>query len=217
MKRICLLAAVTLALTAAASAQQYVDIVHLKNGSVIRGVITEQVPGESLKIQTADGSVFVYAIDEVAKMTKEIPQPEPEIEVEVEVEETPTPTGPRKSPGAAAAWSLVLGGLTPIDGAGQFYNGEAGKGILFLFAGLVGTGMMVNAIDEGDDDALVAGAVVRLTSYISSAVDAHKSAKRINRESGWTTAREPRANSIYLGLAPEGKGRGGVLAFTHRM
>ena len=49
----------------------YQDVVYLKNGSIIRGVIIEQVPNESLKIETADGNLFVYKIDEVEKMTKE--------------------------------------------------------------------------------------------------------------------------------------------------
>ncbi len=55
-----------------AVAQNYmVDVVYLKNGSVIRGTIIEQVPNESIKIQTSDGSIFAYQIDEVQKMTKE--------------------------------------------------------------------------------------------------------------------------------------------------
>lgn len=53
------------------SAQQLEDVVYLKNGSIVRGVILEQVPGKSLKIQTAGGSQFVYQIAEVEKMTKE--------------------------------------------------------------------------------------------------------------------------------------------------
>ena len=50
----------------------YKEAVHLKNGSVIKGVILEQVPNESLKIQTGDGSVFVYSMDEVQKIEKEV-------------------------------------------------------------------------------------------------------------------------------------------------
>ena len=58
--------------TAVAFAQSnYHDVVYLKNGSIIRGVIIEQIPNESLKIETADGSLFVFKIDEVEKMTKE--------------------------------------------------------------------------------------------------------------------------------------------------
>ena len=50
------------------------DIVHLKNGSIIRGVIIEQVPNQSIKIQTADRNVFVYQMDEIEKLTKELYQ-----------------------------------------------------------------------------------------------------------------------------------------------
>jgi hypothetical protein len=47
------------------------DVVYLKNGSVIKGMIIEQIPNESLKIQTADGSIFVYDMAQVAKIAKE--------------------------------------------------------------------------------------------------------------------------------------------------
>ena len=54
-----------------ALAQSYVELVHLKNGSVVRGTVIEQIPGESIKVQTKDGSVFVYKMDEVSAITKE--------------------------------------------------------------------------------------------------------------------------------------------------
>lgn len=53
------------------SQQTYQDVVYLKNGGIIRGMIIEQIPNKSLKIETADKSVFVYQIDEIEKMTKE--------------------------------------------------------------------------------------------------------------------------------------------------
>lgn len=56
-------------------AQQWVEVVYLKNGGRIRGTVIEQVPNESLKIQTADGSVFVYKMSEVEKITKEQSRP----------------------------------------------------------------------------------------------------------------------------------------------
>ena len=39
--------------------QNYQDVVYLKNGSIIRGVIIEQIPNKSIKIETSDKSVFV--------------------------------------------------------------------------------------------------------------------------------------------------------------
>ena len=50
----------------------FVDVLYLKDGSVLRGMIVEQTPGVSIKIQTKDGNVFVYKMDEVDKMTKEV-------------------------------------------------------------------------------------------------------------------------------------------------
>lgn len=47
------------------------DVVYLKNGSVIRGIIIEQVPGKSLKLKTRDGNIFVYSFEDIEKITKE--------------------------------------------------------------------------------------------------------------------------------------------------
>lgn len=49
----------------------YQDVVYLKNGSIIRGIIIEQVPNKSIKIETLDRNIFVYQIDEIEKFTKE--------------------------------------------------------------------------------------------------------------------------------------------------
>lgn len=47
------------------------DVVYLKNGSQIRGEITEQKIGENLKIQLLGGSVFVFAENEIDSIKKE--------------------------------------------------------------------------------------------------------------------------------------------------
>ena len=44
---------------------------YLKNGSIVKGVIIEQIPGVSIKVETADGSVFVFKVQDVEKLTKE--------------------------------------------------------------------------------------------------------------------------------------------------
>ena len=51
------------------------DVVYLKNGSVIKGHVVEFVPNGNIKIQTADGSIFVYGASEVEKIKKEEPSP----------------------------------------------------------------------------------------------------------------------------------------------
>lgn len=50
---------------------EYIEVLYLKNGSIIRGMIIEQIPNEQVKIQTSDGSIFVYTMDQVLKITKE--------------------------------------------------------------------------------------------------------------------------------------------------
>lgn len=52
-------------------ALEWQETVYLKNGNVIRGFIIEQVPNETIKIQSADGSIFVYKFEEVKKIAKE--------------------------------------------------------------------------------------------------------------------------------------------------
>lgn len=47
------------------------EVVYLKDGSIYRGVIIEQVPNKSLKIQTVGGNVFAVKMEDVEKMTKE--------------------------------------------------------------------------------------------------------------------------------------------------
>lgn len=51
------------------------ETVYLKNGSIIRGQIVEQVPGTSITVLTSDGSRFVYSESEVARITNEPSSP----------------------------------------------------------------------------------------------------------------------------------------------
>ena len=45
-----------------------IDVVHLKNGSIIQGTVT--VINESVKIETDDGSTFIVEMSEVDKIKK---------------------------------------------------------------------------------------------------------------------------------------------------
>ncbi len=68
------------------------DVIYLKNGSIIKGTIIEQVPGKTYKIQTSDNNIFTYTVDEVEKITSEPssnPAPQPS-------SSTPTPAPPVK-------------------------------------------------------------------------------------------------------------------------
>lgn len=55
------------------SAQKSKDVLYLKNGSIIFGKLIEIKDGQ-YKIQTSDGSTFLYKTDEVDRFAKESPQ-----------------------------------------------------------------------------------------------------------------------------------------------
>ena len=73
LKTLAFVALVIFTSAATANAQTYKDfedVVYLKNGSIIHGVIIEQIPNEKVKIQSGK-NVFVYTIDEFEKIVKE--------------------------------------------------------------------------------------------------------------------------------------------------
>ena len=55
----------------AATAQIFTDVVHLKNGTVVRGIIIEQVPGKTIKVQTADALKIEINYSDIEKISKE--------------------------------------------------------------------------------------------------------------------------------------------------
>jgi TM2 domain-containing membrane protein YozV len=107
--------------------QAYEEVVYLKDGSIIRGTIIEQVPNISVKIRTRDGNVFVYPMNDILKITKELP-----------LRSKPEPTGYRyRSPGLAFLFSFLFPGI------GQYYNGSVAKGIIQEALYLTGMSFMI--------------------------------------------------------------------------
>lgn len=51
--------------------KEILDVLYLKNGSIIRGVIYEMIPNTSVRIRTKDGNTFQFNFPEIEKMTKE--------------------------------------------------------------------------------------------------------------------------------------------------
>jgi hypothetical protein len=56
---------------AAAAQTTMQDVLYLKNGSIIRGMIMQFIPDSTIKIQTIDGNVFVFPSLDIAKIQKE--------------------------------------------------------------------------------------------------------------------------------------------------
>ncbi len=49
--------------------QQQEETIFLKDGSIIHGILIEQMSGGSLKIKTHDGNIFVYKMDDIEKIS----------------------------------------------------------------------------------------------------------------------------------------------------
>ncbi|WP_157378250.1 hypothetical protein [Arenibacter latericius] len=71
MKKILVLVVFTFISMSTMAQDNYRDVVYLKNGSVLRGVITEQHPNVSIKLETADQSIIVFQMEEIEKIAKE--------------------------------------------------------------------------------------------------------------------------------------------------
>src|SRR5690348_13890722 len=93
---------ITTIITSKQSAAQsnYEDVVYLKNGNIIHGIIIEQIPNEKIKIKSGE-NIFVFRMDEVSKMTKE----------EVKLPESEKPSSikkERKKKGYANSTELIV-------------------------------------------------------------------------------------------------------------
>ncbi len=163
--------------------RQLEDVVYLKNGSIIQGVIIELSPGASLKLRTRDGSIFVYQMDEILKIAKEAP-----IAQLTEV----------KSPGKALGLSLV-GGLYFATGVGQWYNGDIAKGFVFFGLSNLANTSIVKALEDNINSS---GAMLRLSSYAIAAIDAYESAKRKNESQWYRDALKQDSPRVALSIIP---------------
>ena len=49
----------------------YQEVVYLKSGEIIKGVIIEEIPNKSIKIENSEGVIFEYRMNEIEKFGKE--------------------------------------------------------------------------------------------------------------------------------------------------
>ena len=194
-----------------AEAQQFAeDVVYLKNGSVVRGIIVEQIPNETLKIRTQGGSEFVFKMSEVLKITKELPVVEP-----------PSP-GPNQLPPSSyirqkdPALAFLLSFL--ISGGGQFYTEKYGEGAAHLIVQIVSFGLILGAVEDndawgqdydGDDSIGVVGVLVLLTNWIYSMATAPGQARAFNERQQAVSVIEDR---LLLESYTSGNAQGAMLS-----
>lgn len=165
MKQTLFLAAVLLVAISSAYAEELEDVVYLKNGGVYRGIVVEQIPGESLTIQTNTGGIVTFSLDEVARITKENP-----------TTRTLAQRRKQKSTGVATALSIVF------PGAGQHYLGAHFRALLMEAMCGAGVGLVINGGKNGDGDAVGWGIGMIGVSYLWSIIDAPLTAESINNK-----------------------------------
>jgi hypothetical protein len=155
-----------------ADAQQLQDVVYLRDGSIIRGTIIEQVPGESILIRTTDGNQFRYQMAQIDRITKE----------PVAGGGAPAPSRQmvgRKSPGVAFLLSFL------ITGGGQVYNGQYAKAGIMFGGSVISLGIALSSWEDcwdfDDCGAFTAGVIGAVGFGLASWIDAPISASSINR------------------------------------
>ena len=172
------------------------DTIHLKNGTVIEGTIIREIPDVSVAIETAQGKVFTYNIQDVFKIDRRPSRPVPRI--------SPLPMI-RKDPTLSGLLSAV------VPGAGQVYNNQYLKGGGFFLATVIGGGTTLNAVYLHKTDGLrvVKGKRVQLIGaglmtaiiYTGGITDAVAWSKMINYLNEQDAKKRP---SIAISRAPHG-------------
>jgi len=158
--------------------QQEEDVVYLKDGSVLRGAIVEDVPGESLRIRTRDGNIFRISYDRIDHRTREAAVVAAQPPTAAPGQPRAQITTGRKSPGVAFLLSFL------IVGAGQGYNGQWGKA--FLMAGgavasvAIASSGAQDCADYDECGRMAAGVIGALGFALWSWIDAPISASAIN-------------------------------------
>ena len=198
------------------------DVVYLKDGSIIRGQVLEHLPGQSVKIETDGGNVFVYKIELIERVAKEPayrPSGRQETQVPPSAEVLPQPSaamgdrfsrarkayqlrGARESRGGRGDLGAVHYRKSPgvagvlslvVTGAGQIYNEEPAKGMAMMVLGYGALGVGFAQAAETSGGGLPAF-MIALGVSIWSITDAVGTANRINQAAEGSVALRPGFN-----------------------
>jgi len=150
------------------SQQTLQDVVYFKNGSIIRGIIIEQIHNVSITIQTRDGNIFKFKMDEVLKIVKESSKKE----------QLKTTVVKQKSPLASFLLSFF------VPGIGQYYNGQILKGLALQTGFVVGILYLGRDSDSkssaNSNNSELLGSFLMMSCWAISIIDAPMSSNRIN-------------------------------------
>lgn len=203
-KKLFVLFAILFAGFAIFAQSEWRDVVYLKNGSIIKGTIVEQIIGESLRIDTPEGSIFFYKMDEIEKIGKERVET-PETKVSTTQNVTPAQNTnyaympPRKSVFGAGFLSFL------IPGAGELYATDWEQGWATLVSFYIVTPSIIGlaaALSDGEIGAVIAaGSLMYLLGGAMAVVEAVQVAKEVNLKNGYLSFKI--GDKAHLGVRPE--------------
>jgi hypothetical protein len=132
--------------------QNRLDVIHLKNGDVLKGTIIENVFDDHVRIELEGGSIFTVKYSEILKFSKEIISSPKQIAPEQSSTTSSLPPlndeqriyyeNNKKSSGIAVALSILL------TSSGHAYAGNWARGLIFT---AVRAGGVVLALTAGFD------------------------------------------------------------------
>ena len=137
-----LLAVMVLVFAGEIGAQEILDEIQLKDGSIIRGTIVEQIPGEYVKVKNRTGDLLVFRMEEVKRIGKiDLGDLFPDEEIQLVVEKKK----PRRNSGKGIFVGAGYGtgklasnsGIQALSGP----DGETFSGIRFATGFELGSGL----------------------------------------------------------------------------
>lgn len=121
------------------------DIITTKNGTIYKGIITENIPNDHIKITLADSSVVLVKYPDIVKLNIETAGKN-EILSSVDALQMMLYESQRKSPTTAVLLSCL------ITSVGHAYAGNWGRGLLFTMGRLGGYVIAANSPDKKSDN-----------------------------------------------------------------
>ena len=128
--------------------QTRIDVIHLKNGDVLKGEIIENIPNDHVKIELTGGSTLTVKYSNILKFTKEKIPTESQIQQQPRQQESSSQSdakkmiyyeNEKKSPTTAVLLSILL------TSTGHLYADNWGRGLLFSAARVGGVVLALTA------------------------------------------------------------------------
>lgn len=179
------------------SQSNYQDVVHLKNGDMVKGIIIENVPNNYIKIELLGGSILTYSYQEIEKFAKEktnlsnqkssstptniimqqqqksVSPPDQSTNIaQTNQQKLAMYNNQKKNPGTAGVLSFL------ISSTGHAYAGNWGRGLLFLGGRILCVSVASNA--ESKDHA-IGGLIAFLGLAIWEIIDAGNEVDKYNK------------------------------------